>query len=134
MRALLVEAFAYLFGHLVVLVFELLFQVLLDFAISGYQESFDKHNRHPAEATLGYAILGALGGFVWLLFWPQRLLPPLLPSGASLVIAPLVAGTAMHFWGRRRRTRGLRTSSLATFYGGAGFAFGVALVRLLFLV
>jgi hypothetical protein len=49
----------------------------------------------------------------------------------SLVIAPLVAGVCMHFLGEWRRRQDRKPTALATFTGGATFAFGMALVRFL---
>jgi len=45
------------------------------------------------------------------------------------VLAPLATGAAMHAFGARRRRRGRATSGLATFWGGAAFAFTMALAR-----
>ena len=51
--------------------------------------------------------------------------------GISLVIAQLVAGVCMHFLGEWRRRQDCKPTALATFTGGATFAFGMALVRFL---
>lgn len=77
----------------------------------------------------GYAAAGvALGaGSGWLL--PGRLLPMPATQGISLVLSPVASGLAMHFWGSYRRERGRATTSMATFWGGASFAFGCALGR-----
>jgi len=47
----------------------------------------------------------------------------------GLVLAPLATGAAMHAFGARRRRHGRATSGLATFWGGAAFAFAMALAR-----
>lgn len=62
-------------------------------------------------------------------FFPERLLPPLPLSGVSLVLSPLAAGFVMKIFGDWRRRRGGDPSFLATFWGGALFAFSFALVR-----
>jgi hypothetical protein len=49
------------------------------------------------------------------------------------VIAPLVVGAALHGFGIWRKRHGHSTTHLATFYGGAAFAFGYAITRLLVL-
>jgi hypothetical protein len=77
----------------------------------------------------GYAAAGfALGaGSGWLV--PRRLLPMPATQGISLLLSPVVSGIVMHFWGSYRRERGRPASSMATFWGGASFAFGCALGR-----
>jgi len=80
-------------------------------------------------AALGYLLLGAvLGAFLaWAL--PRRFLPFTGIPGLSLLLSPLGAGLLMEWWGRRRRAGGHSTTNLATWYGGAAFAFGAALAR-----
>jgi len=49
------------------------------------------------------------------------------------VVAPLVVGAALHGVGVWRRRCGHATTHLATFYGGAAFAFAYGVTRLLLL-
>jgi hypothetical protein len=84
---------------------------------------------HPLLAAIALLLVGgAAGGVVtWLL--PTRLLgTPALP-GASLVVSPLLNGVLMHYYGAWRSREGTQTSFAATFWGGAVFALGFALVR-----
>jgi len=48
----------------------------------------------------------------------------------SLVLAPLAGGAMMHLYGQWKRTGGKDPSLLATFWGGALFAFAFAAARL----
>lgn len=84
-------------------------------------------------ACVGYAAAGfALGASsAWLL--PARLLPMPRTRGVSLVVSPALSGLALYFWGSYRRGRGRSASGLATFWGGASFAFGCALGRFVLL-
>ena len=50
---------------------------------------------------------------------------------AILLGAPIAAGLVMRAYGKATRRRGRSPSSLATFGGGAIFAFGMHLVRYL---
>jgi hypothetical protein len=77
----------------------------------------------------GYAAAGfALGaGSGWLL--PRRMLPMPATQGISLLVSPALSGVAMSLWGSYRRERGRPATSMATFWGGASFAFGCALGR-----
>ena len=80
-------------------------------------------------ACLGYAVAGfcldAFSGYVL----PSRLLPAPRTTGISLLVSPIVSGVAMHFWGSFRAEHERPVTSLATFWGGASFAFGCALGR-----
>ena len=83
-------------------------------------------------AAVGYFVLGCTLGGLLLLAVPHRMVRPGSIPGLSLVLSPLAAGAAMHAWGRHRRARGHATTNLATFQGGAALAFGLALVRYVF--
>ncbi len=78
-------------------------------------------------------VLGAVAGGLatWLL--PLRLLgAPAIP-GASLVVSPFLNGLLMHSYGLWQARRNGRESLAASFWGGAAFAFGFALVRFVIL-
>jgi len=112
---------------------EAILQILLEAGLATAQEAAGRENRNPALATIGYCLFGAiLGGLsIWLL--PTRLVGTAPVSGISLVVSPVVMGIVMQLWGGLRRAQGHRTTNLATWYGGAAFAFGLALVRLVWL-
>jgi hypothetical protein len=48
---------------------------------------------------------------------------------ASLLVVPILVGGSLHWFGAWRRRHGHSTTRLATFYGGASFALGSAVVR-----
>ena len=90
-------------------------------------ESLRRRRRaHPVVALVGAALMGGLLGLVTSLAWPARLFPSAPLPGASLLLSPLVTGLVMDRYGRWRKGKG---SYLSTFWGGALFAFGMALVR-----
>ena len=84
---------------------------------------------NPTLAAVGLVIIGALFGFAssWLV--PYRFSPTLVFSGISLLLAPLATGTLMHAFGSWRRARGGDPTYLASFWGGAVFAFAMSAVR-----
>ena len=114
--------------------------ILIEFLLSGILEILGELFSHkfgrdargrlqPVYGLLGLMTLGAVaGGLVtWLL--PQRLLgAPVIP-GASLAVAPILNGLLMHAYGVWLAHRNHRESLAASFWGGAVFAFGFALVR-----
>jgi hypothetical protein len=114
-------------------VFEILGEVLLELGFAAFKAAYDRANWNPVIASVGYLLLGgAFGaGFVWLL--PYRLVPPGPFPGISIMLAPLASGLAMYALGKYRRAHGHTTTNLATFHGGAAFAFGASLVRFLWL-
>ena len=114
------------------LILEIIGEIVFAFGWEGLGHSMRRRpNAHPVLAGLGYAIFGALAGGLSLLILPRRLLPAGGIKGASLVLTPLVTGLLMKTYGDFRRRRGHRTTGLATFWGGAIFAFSMALVRFL---
>jgi hypothetical protein len=114
---------------------ELLVQVIGETLIEvGYQRvRAGPRPSHPVAATAGLVALGAVVGAVSAWLFPHRLTSWALAPLWSVLIAPLVVGAALHFFGVWRRRRGHATTHLATFYGGAAFAFAYAVTRLLVL-
>ena len=108
---------------------EVLLEGLLELGLEGYQEARGRRNRGPVVATVGYLLLGALIGALWIWLAPGRILVGRSIPGASLLLGPLLGGLAMEWWGRHRRAGGHATTNLATWYGGAALALGIAVVR-----
>jgi hypothetical protein len=114
---------------------ELLVQVIGEALIEvGYQRvRAGPEPSHPVAATAGLLALGAGVGAVSAWLVPYRLTSwPLAPVW-SVVLSPLVVGAALHGFGVWRKRHGHATTHLATFYGGAAFAFAYAVTRLLVL-
>ena len=107
---------------------ELLFEVGLESMGEALRR---RRHVHPVVAGIGIALWGALAGAVLSLIWPARIFQPVLLRGASLVVSPLISGAVMHEYGQWRDRQREPRSHLATFWGGALFAFSVALVRFL---
>ena len=108
---------------------EVVFQVLFS---DGMENLFDFLDLVPRDRFLVCVAAIAVGftiGASSRLLLPHRLLPPPATPGISLVLSPVGSGLAMHFWGSHRQGLGRGSSFLATFWGGASFAFGCALGR-----
>jgi hypothetical protein len=112
-------------------IWELILQIgaeaLIELGLESMGESAQRRRRaNPVFALVGAAVMGGLVGLVTSLVWPTRFFQPGPLPGASLLLSPLVTGLLMHQYGQWRKGKG---SYLATFWGGALFAFGMALVR-----
>ena len=86
----------------------------------------------PVSAAIGYTILGAFTGGASVLIFPHPLIRTSRLHGISLLISPLATGAIMSLIGSVLRRRGKGTVQIETFWYGFAFAFGIALVRLLF--
>ena len=76
---------------------------------------------------------GPCAGILSVLLFGRRLVPrPLIP-GLSLVLSPIVTGIAMDWMGELLSERGKHRPALFSFWAGAVFAFGMALVRFVYL-
>lgn len=82
-------------------------------------------------ALFGYIILGSLFGFVSYLIYPKRIVDTGALSGISIVVSPIIVGLIMKKWGEHRTRSKKNITVLATFWGGALFAFAYAIVRYL---
>jgi hypothetical protein len=104
--------------------------VLLELGFSSVREPFRQRSRaHPLLAGIGLLLFGAAAGALTRLIWPTPIFRAGPLRGASLLLSPLVTGALMHRYGEWVESRARSRSSIATFWGGALFAFGMALVR-----
>lgn len=105
-------------------------EILLEFGVTSARESLQQRTKaHPVLAGLGVFLLGGIAGLITRLIWPSGVFQPGPVSGLSLLMSPLVTGMIMDRYGEWRESRGSSRSFIATFWGGALFAFGMALVR-----
>jgi hypothetical protein len=112
-------------------VLQVLFEGLIEVAWEALAGSKRKTAVSPWLSGIALLMVGAAAGGVSAVVFPQRLTGIPRVPGLSLILAPLVTGTAMQGFGNWRRSRGRKPSRLASFWGGAAFAFGMALVRFL---
>ncbi|MBI5487428.1 MAG: hypothetical protein HY905_08860 [Deltaproteobacteria bacterium] len=113
------------------LLVELGLTCLLEGSGRAVSTAYRRSKTHPVLWTLGLFAVGAFLGWLSAHVVPHHLAPIIGFRGFSLLVAPLVVGAVMHGWGRHREARDLPHSGLATFHGGAAFAFGISLLRLL---
>lgn len=121
-------------GFLLELIFEFfvefIFQVIIELGFESVAENFRKRRSLPRIlAFIFLSITGGTFGLFWSNMFPERILHSQTIPGASLLLAPLCTGLIMKLFGDWRRTRGHEPTTLATFWGGALFAFSMAFVR-----
>lgn len=126
--------FEILFSALWEIVLQIVSELVLESGYYATKESFRRRTRaHPGVAAIGVFLMGALGGLLSWLILPGRIVQRGPIPGLSLIVAPIVTGLVMDRWGEWRDSRGSERSFMATFSGGALFAFAMALVRFLLL-
>lgn len=128
----------FIFELLVQLIFETLGEVVFELATSLGWESLKDQTRTKREATpllasIGQFLMGVVAGVLSLVLFGTRLTRRFLFPGISLVVSPLGTGIVMHWLGGFWESRGRDRPVLFTFRAGAIFAFGMALVRFLYL-
>src|SRR5438552_4271663 len=109
---------------------EFIFQLATEACVEWIAEFFrGRRTLSLASAYLGLPLFGGFVGFILSNTIPWRIFRnPIIP-GISLLLSPIATGLVMKLFGDWRRSRGHQPTVLATFWGGALFAFSMALVR-----
>ncbi len=111
---------------------QLVAEILIELGFGSAGDSLRQRRRaHPAIAAVGVVLLGGLAGLVTSLIWPTLIFRPGPVPGISLLVSPLISGLIMDRYGDWRERHGGERSYVATFWGGALFAFSMALIRFL---
>jgi len=110
-------------------------EALLDLALRAVAEVFESFRvAGPVIASVGYTLLGALAGGFSLLIFPHPLVHPSRLHGINLLVSPIVTGLVMSLIGSTLSRQGKKVTQIESFRYGFAFAFGMALIRYLFLV
>jgi hypothetical protein len=118
---------------------EFLGEVVLNFlgemlAELGFKSVQNQGDGSPKVVVgIGLVVLGAVAGVVTVLALPRPVTPPLPVRGLSLLVSPLVMGLLMDRYGNWRQERTGKRTYIATLWGGALFAFGMAAMRFVLL-
>jgi hypothetical protein len=112
------------------IVVELFGQLLFELGWESLGQSFrDRPKANPVLAAFGYLTLGALLGLVLGFVFPEPLAKHEAVTILGVFLNSIGFGLLSHLYGEYRRRRARKTTNLATFWGGAAFAFGIAAVR-----
>jgi len=88
--------------------------------------------RNTVVSAIMYVFLGTLMGFISLAAFPHPLVRPSRVHGISLLISPVVTGSVMALIGSILRRNNKKVVPIESFGYGFVFAFGMALIRLIF--
>ena len=126
--------FEVIFEILLELFAEILGQIIIEMGFESIGSLF----KGEKESSNGFKIFGiilfaSIVGIVSLFIFPYHLFKPLIFPGISLILSPLIVGYITYRIGRWKKENNKKATVLATFWGGASFAFIVALIRFIFL-
>jgi hypothetical protein len=120
----------FIFEALAELIYQLVAEIVFEFGGESVKHLFrGRRSANPVFAAFGLILLGALAGFVSSWIFPRPLSRASRFPGISLILAPICTGVIMNAYGSWRRERGGDPTLLATFWGGATFAFVMAFTR-----
>jgi MFS family permease len=126
--------FEFLFELLIEIVGQIIFEGLTTLGWESLKHSGRRERRsNPVLAAIGHFLMGLCAGVLSLFIIGRRLTPHSPLTGISLVLSPIGTGIAMHWMGEFWRERGRDRPALFSFRAGAIFAFGMALVRFVYL-
>lgn len=114
-------------------ILELIAGAILDVIGRLLSDAFESLESAPlVAATLIYTLLGMFAGGCSVLIFPHHLVHSSGIPGISLLLSPLLTGAVLALIGAFLRSRDKTTTRIETFRYGFAFAFGMAVVRLLF--
>ena len=129
----LIELLGMILEPLLEALLEFIAAAILDLLLRSLKEVFtDARVRNPVLAFMGYGFFGIIFGGVSLAFFPHHLVHPSRFHGISLLVGPVITGLMMGATGAVLRSHDRPVSRLESFSYGFVFAFGIAVMRLIF--
>lgn len=111
---------------------QLICELVLEFGLRRFADNASTERCIPVISFVGYGILGLFAGGASLLLFPHPFTRSSRFHGISLLITPVLTGLAMSCMGWLRKRQGKVVLRIDTFSYGFIFAFGIALIRLLY--
>jgi hypothetical protein len=119
---------------LVEVFFWVAFEAILGLLVRSARNVFSPSNAiDPITAAFIYLFLGIGSGVVSVFLFPRHLIHPSSIHGMSLVLSPVITGLVMSQVGALLRRSGKRVVRIESFTYGFAFAFGLALIRFVYL-
>ena len=130
----LLELLLEIFGEIFPEIGAALLQIFFEFAAGALHELIQAWTIGPVVSSIGLLLVGAIAGLLSVGVVPHRLIATrVMFPGLSLLLAPLVAGSAVYVLGDRLQRFGWCSSNFGGFRGGAVFAFAMAAIRWCFI-
>ena len=111
---------------------QLICELAIEFGLRRFADTTEPEMCMPAVSFLGYGLLGLFVGGASLLIFPHPFVRSSRFYGISLLITPILTGLAMSGMGWLRKRQGKVVLRIDTFSYGFIFAFGLALIRLVY--
>jgi hypothetical protein len=135
MEELLAGLLSAIFEILGEAIFECICAAIIALIWRPIQNAFEESEEvSPVLAAAGYLLLGFVCGGVSVYVFPHHLIHPSKIHGISHLISPVLTGLVMAQMGLLRRRKDQRVVRIESFWYGFTFAFGIALVRFLFVM
>ena len=125
-------------GAILDLILSLVFEIVAEFVVAlGWvtvSSPFRKEREIPAPlAVLGIVLIAAFCAWIYGLFVPDAIFESAPLPGISMLISPVAVGGLTHLAGKRLTSKGMPSSHLMTYWGGALFAFVLSASRFVLL-
>jgi hypothetical protein len=111
---------------------QLICELVLEFGLRRFAVTAEPEKCMPMISFFGYGILGLFAGGLSLLLFPHPFVHSSRFHGISLLITPILTGFAMSGVGWLRKKQDKVVLRIDTFSYGFIFAFGIALIRLIY--
>jgi len=115
--------------ELLILLFDFLGQLILELLCLVYFNNDLSNQPNLANSFIRYFFIGIIIGIISVILIPSQFIRLHTIPGLSMILVPILTGLSMKMWGIFRGKRGKDPIHLATFWGGAIFAFGTTLSR-----
>ena len=107
---------------------------LLNFAPQALRAMLSARAKsNPLFAVAGFCVFGSMMGYASTAMFAQSLSPNAAFRTFNLALTPTLTGLLMRSLGQRLQQKGIETTYLESFRGGAAISFGLLITRFLIL-
>jgi hypothetical protein len=125
--------FEFIFQAIGEVVLQIVAEGLFELGFYSLAEALNrKKRRNPILASIGYLLWGGVIGVVTIVIFPSLMIKNPVFRVLNLIITPIIAGVSMSVLGSLRKRKGQDLLRIDSFFYGALFAFGLAIVRFLY--
>lgn len=112
------------------IVFEFVMELIIAFGYESLVSAFkERRSTNKYLGLVGCFMVGCILGLISFNIYSKKLFTSSVFPGISMLISPILVGLTMKKYGEMRIRANKTSTILATFNGGALFAFGYALIR-----